>query len=166
MTMTELVDASGAVRAYLASYPGLMGPGGAIVSGLHPGKPNPKRSPSAGAIAGMEVTGPRSLSDVSDDFRVLFTVGAVGGEQGPRELVEAAVRALARAVLALQDGQAVVQTRRGEWVRLLVAGDPAGPTEAGDLGGEFSMVLDVLFRAQESGAPYGAGAYGAGPYGG
>lgn len=159
----ELVDVEGAVRSWLTGYPGLTGAGGALVAGVHLGQP---RSPAKGAVAGMTLVGPRSLSDVSDDARVSFRVQAVGSERGVRELVGSAMRALIRAVLALQDGGRVVQTRRGDWVRLLVAGDTTGPIDGGDYGGEYSQVFDALFRCQATSIPYGAGVYGAGPYGG
>ena len=115
----------------------------------------------------MTLVGPRSLTDISDDARISFRVKAVGGELGPRELVGAAMRALIRAVLSLQDaGSQLVQTRRSDIVRLLVAGDTSGPIDGGDYGGEYSQVFDATFRAQDATGTYGTGTYGAGPYGG
>ena len=149
MADIEVTDVRGAVRSYLTAYPGLTGAGNPLAAGVHLGR---VRSPSKGAIAGVEV-GRRDLSDISDDARLTFRISAVGGEQGPLELVDYAAGALIRAIVALQDGQQVVQTRRGEWVRLLIAGDVAGPTDAGDYGGEISVVVDALFRCQTATGP-------------
>lgn len=160
----EVCDVAGAVRVYCNTYPGLTGAGNPLASGVHLGR---VRSPAKGAVASLRVLTPRELTDISDDARVSFAVTAVGSERGARETAEYAARALARALLQLaNDGPVDVTTRRGETVRLLVAGDVAGPSEGGDLGGEFTMLVDATVRCQDRTGAFGAGPFGDGPFGG
>jgi hypothetical protein len=165
MPVVEAVDVEGAVRVYVNTYPGLTGDGNPLANGVHIGK---ARSPARGAIAELEAIGPRALTDISDDARVTFRVHAVGSERGAREVAEYAARKLAEAVLALSGAQVAVQTRQGEWVRLIVAGRSAGPTFTGDVNGRCTYTFDATFvcQAVSSDSPlYGAGLYGAGLYG-
>jgi len=163
MPVIEYIDAEGAILTYLMTYPGLTGTGNPLARGVIIGKPH---VPSTGAIAEMSLISPRRADDTTDDARASFRVHAAGGEQRAREVAEYACRHLAMACRALTGTNVIVQTRRGEWVRLLVAGESAGPTFGGEFGGEAVYLFDCLFRAMPSGAPYGAGSYGAGPYGG
>jgi hypothetical protein len=139
-----LVDAEGAVKVYLNTYPGLTGSGNPLANGIHLGK---ARSPSKGAIGELQA-GPRTPNDISDDVRIQFRVKAVGSEGGARALAERACRKLAEAILALTGTGVTVTTSQGDLVRLLVAGDPQGPTFTGDVGGEATYTFDALIRCQ------------------
>lgn len=150
MPQIEAVDVEGAVRTYLTSYPGLTGTGTPLAGGVHIGKP---RIPATGAIAEMEVTTPRRLDDTTDDARIAFRVIAAGSEQRAREIAETACRALAVAVRALDGAPVVVQTRRGAWVRLLMAGESSGPTFGGESGGTALYLFDATFSCQPGAAP-------------
>jgi hypothetical protein len=141
----DVVDIEGAMRTYLTSYPGLCGAGNPVLNGVHMGQ---VRSPSRGAVAQQTLIAPRTTDDTTDDARFTYSVRAVGSEQGAREVAEHAARALARALHALDGNNVTVTTRRGEQIKLLVAGSVAGPTSAGDLGGECAYRVDVTVRAQ------------------
>lgn len=142
------VDVEGAVRAYLTAYPGLTGAGNPLAGGVHFKR---DRSPNRGAVATMEVIPPVTVDDTTHTARVAFAVRAVGSEDGARYQALTACRRLAEAVLALSGSSVVVTTGMGEQVRLIVAGDSAGPTFAGDQGGEVTYSFDATFRCQPVG---------------
>lgn len=144
MSQILLVDAEGAAKVYLHSYPGLCGAGNPLANGIHLGK---ARSPSKGAIGELQVSS-RTPTDISDDVRIQVRVKAVGSEGGARALAERACRKVAEAILALTGSGVTVTTSQGDLVRLLVAGDPQGPVFTGDLGGEATYTFDALIRCQ------------------
>jgi hypothetical protein len=145
MPAVQIVDQEGAVLAYLNGYPGLTGPGNPVPNGFHLGKP---RSPASGAIGGLQVSGPRTLDDISDTARVQILVKAVGSEGGARSAAEFGCRKAAEAIRALTGAAVVVTTRRGELVKFLVAGDSQGPTFTGDIGGEATYQFDAALMCQ------------------
>lgn len=150
MPQIETVDVEGAVRAYLLAYPGLCGEGNPVLNGFILGK---ARSPSRGAIGELEAITPRTLDDATDTARVALHLKAVGSEEGARLVAGLAARRTVEAILALAGLPAVVQTKGGEWVRLLVAADSAGPTFGGDVGGEVTYLVDATFMCQPGVAP-------------
>ena len=141
----DVVDVEGAMRAYLHAYPGLVGLGNPITNGIHI---SDVRSPAKGVIVQQTLISPRSTDDTTDDARLSYRVRAVGGERAPREVAEYAARRLATALHALSGTEVDVTTKRGERVRLLIAGGIQGPTWGGDLGGEAHYLVDVTVRAQ------------------
>lgn len=145
MPQIAAVDQEGAMLAYLNGYPGLTGPGNPVANGFHLGK---VRSPSNGAVGGLQVSGARTLDDISDTARVQIVVKAVGSEAGARSAAEYGCRKTAEAVRALSGAPVVVTTRRGELVKLLVAGDSQGPTFTGDVGGEATYTFDAALMCQ------------------
>lgn len=150
MPNVELVNIEGAVLAYLKAYPGLTGPAGPLSGGIHMSAP---KIPSTGAIGHLGSVVFRRVDDIVDTASVTFDVQAVGGEQRAREVAETGARALAMACRALTGAQVVVQTRGGDWVRLLVAGDSTGPTFTGEAGGQAVYSLTCTFLAQPATAP-------------
>lgn len=150
VTNVEVVDIEGAVLAYLRSYPGLTGPTDPLSGGVHMSAP---KIPSTGAIGHLGSVVQRRVDDIVDTCVLTFTVQATGGEQRAREVAEAGARALAMACRALTGAQVVVQTRRGDWVRLLIAGDSTGPTFTGEAGGQAVYSLTCTFLAQPATAP-------------
>lgn len=145
MASIATVDVEGAVRAYVNGFPGLCGAGNPLANGVHIGV---GRSPSRGAVAELEVIPPVTVDDTTHDARVTFRVRAVGSESGARLLAGTAARKLLDAVLALSGAEVIVTTAAGEQVRILVAGQSAGPTYGGNLGGEAAYVCDATFRCQ------------------
>ena len=141
----DVVDVEGAMRAYLQAYPGLTGIGNPITNGIHMAD---VRSPGQGTIAQQTLLSPRSTDDTSDDARLSYRVRAVGSENGTRQVAEYAARRLATALHALSGTEVDVTTKRGDRIRLLVAGNVQGPTWGGDLGGEAHYLVDVTVRAQ------------------
>ena len=150
MPQIETVDVEGAVRAYVNAYPGLTGAGNPLPSGVHLRK---GRSPSKGAVADMELIPPVTIDDATHTARISFRVRAIGSEDGARYQAMNACRRLAEAVLALSGLPAVVTTGMGEHVRLIVAGQSAGPTFGGDQGGESTYIFDATFMCQPATAP-------------
>jgi hypothetical protein len=145
MPAVQAVDVEGAILAYLNAYPGLTGAGNPVANGFHLGKP---RSPSTGAIGSLQASGTRTLDDISDTARVQLVVKAVGSEGGARSAAEYGCRKAAESIRALTGAAVVVTTRRGELVKLLVAGESQGPTFTGDLGGEASYTFDAPVMCQ------------------
>jgi hypothetical protein len=141
----DVVDIEGAMRVYLNGYPGLVGAGNPVTNGVHIAA---VRSPSRGVIVQQTLITPRTTDDTTDDARLTYQVRAVGSEQGAREVAELAARRLATALHALDGNGVTVTTRRGDHIKLIVAGSVAGPTFAGDLGGEVQYRVDVSVRAQ------------------
>jgi hypothetical protein len=148
MPQIATVDVEGAVRSYVMAYPGLTGAGNPLAGGVHLQR---RRSPSRGAVADMQVVPPVTLDDTTHTARVTFAVRAVGSEDGARYQALTACRRLAEAVLALSGRAVVVTTGMGEQVRLIVAGESAGPTFGGDQGGECTYLFDATFRCQPVG---------------
>lgn len=147
MPAVQLVDIEGAVRVWVNAYPGLVGPANPLTNGVHLQAP---RSSSRGTVAQVSVVS-RTPDDTTDEARLSFAVRAVGSERGATEVAEYAARALAYALDALtRTGPqgVVVTTRRAEQVRLICAGELAGPTKTGDVGGEVTYSVDATFRAQ------------------
>lgn len=150
MTAVDFVNIEGAVLAYLQSYPGLTGPSGALPGGVHMSAP---RVPSTGAIGHLDAVVQRRTDDITDTSTLSLAVRAAGKEQRAREVAEAGARALATACRALTGSSAVVQTRGGEWVRLLVAGETSGPVFTGESGGEAIYSVTCVFAAMPATAP-------------
>ena len=141
----DVVDIEGAMRSYLEAYPGLTGVGNPITNGVHI---SDVRSPARGTIVQQTLISPRSTDDTTDDARLSYRVRSVGSENGSREVAGYAARRLAMALHALSGAKVDVTTKRGERIRLLVAGDVQGPTWGGNLGGESHYLVDVTVRAQ------------------
>lgn len=142
--MIFLVDAEAAVRAWANAVPGLAGPGNPLLNGTHIGQ---VRSPSEGAIATIELIGPRTTDDVTDDARVAFVVSAIG-KGGGRRAAQRGAAALAEALLVLHRAPVIVTLEDGVTVRLVGADNVQGPTYAGDLGGEQLYRVDATMRCQ------------------
>jgi hypothetical protein len=141
----QVVDAEAAVREWANGFSALCGKGNPLANGVHLGPP---RSPSAGAIAGMQLISPRQTIDYADDARVSFSVKAVGGETAARLLAQRAANALAEAVLSMRGRPTVVTIPGGGQVRILCCDNLDGPTYAGDQGGESTYLVDATFRMQ------------------
>lgn len=130
-------DVEGAVLAWAASVPSLTGAGNPVAAGMHV---SPQvRSPSEGAVGYVEVVD-RSTDDAGDSCRVSAVF--LSRRRGP---AEAAARAYANALPRITGVAPVVVTGRGDAVKIWVAGDAAGPTFAGDLGGEVAYRVDATF---------------------
>jgi hypothetical protein len=137
MTLAPIyADAEGAVIAWAQSFPGLTGRGNPLSAGLHVTE---IRSPAEGAVGYVEVVD-RSGDDVSDTPRVSVAVLAKS-----RGVAELAARAYGNALDRLTGYAPTVTTARGERVKIWGAGDVAGPTYSGDVGGEHSYRVDCTF---------------------
>lgn len=148
MTVIEAVDVEGAVKAYLAGYPGLTGPGNPLAGGIHLGHP---RLPAVGAIGEIRSGPSRAIDDTWDQARIEVYVRAAG--KAARSVAESGCRAVAVALLAVCGPQPVVQTARGDWVKILRIGNGSGPSIAGDLGSEVVYVFDCDVQCQPATGP-------------
>jgi hypothetical protein len=140
MTLAPLhADAEGAVIAWAAAHPTLTGRGNPLAAGLHVTE---VRSPAEGAVGYIAVID-RSADDVADAPRV--SVEILAKHRGVAEL---AARAYADALDKVATTRPTVTTARGEAVKILAVGDVAGPTYAGDFGGEHAYRVDATFILQ------------------
>jgi hypothetical protein len=132
-------DAEGAVVAWATTHPTLTGAGNPLAAGLHLTE---IRSPAEGAVGYLEVVD-RSADDVSDTPRLSAVIVSKS-----RGVAEAAARAYAEALDDLVRTRPTVTTSRGEAVRIYAVGDVAGPSFAGDFGGEVAYRVDATFVLQ------------------
>ena len=144
---TRVVDAAGALRAWVNAQTDLVGKGKPLANGVHLSRP---RSTSQGAIGWVQEITPSIVTDGYHDARLSFEVTAVGSEEGARGSALTACKALANTVLDGIRRPATVTTGLGEDVRLLWA-DPEsaqGPSFSGDVTGEALYRWDVTIRCQ------------------
>jgi hypothetical protein len=133
---TTYTDAEGTIVAWASAHPELTGRGNPLAAGLHL---NEVRSPGEGAIGYLEIVD-RSADDVSDTPRISVVIVSKS-----RGVAEVAARAYASALDNLIEEAPVVTTSRGDRAKIWGAGDVAGPTYAGDFGGEHAYRVDATF---------------------
>lgn len=133
-------DVEGLTLAWARTYPDLVGRDKPLL-GVH--LTDDARSPGAGALATLAVTGPRfvDVEGLGDTGTISWKVTAQGGDGGGKRQAGDGALALANALRTLT-GRPVLVTSRGVTAKLSAAINVQGPTWGGAPRGLATYLVD------------------------